>query len=199
MGTLIGQVLVGMIADQLGRKFTFVATMVLVIIGTHLPLFCSSLQCNISFLVQCFVALHKGLWQSLARLYSLLFLVISLDDIVASSLSPIPGTLGSCLLSWNAFGIISVFFCIGVWRLILGVGIGGEYPLTAIITSEASADEMNRGTQIAAVFSLQGNVVATFISLLDLHPLITIILLRVGEAVSPLGSFLFTYFPERQT
>ena len=33
-GTLMGQLLFGMIADQLGRKLMFVMTMVLVIVGT---------------------------------------------------------------------------------------------------------------------------------------------------------------------
>jgi len=43
----------------------------------------------------------------------------------------------------------------GVWRLILGVGLGGEYPLTAIITSEFFENDANRGARIAGVFSLQ--------------------------------------------
>lgn len=97
VGTLIGQLLFGMVADQLGRKLMFVTTMALVIVGT----------------------------------------------------------LGSSLLSWNVW-IISVFFCLGVWRLILGVGLGGEYPLTAIITSEFFENDANRGARIAGVFSLQG-------------------------------------------
>jgi MFS family permease len=33
-GTLIGQLLFGMVADQLGRKLMFVTTMALVIVGT---------------------------------------------------------------------------------------------------------------------------------------------------------------------
>lgn len=42
-----------------------------------------------------------------------------------------------------------------MWRLILGVGLGGEYPLTAIITSEFFENDANRGARIAGVFSLQ--------------------------------------------
>jgi len=97
VGTLIGQLLIGRVADQLGRRLVFVITMMLVIVGT----------------------------------------------------------LGSALLSWNVW-VVSVFFCIGVWRLILGIGVGGEYPLTAIITSELFENDANRGAQIASVFSLQG-------------------------------------------
>jgi PHS family inorganic phosphate transporter-like MFS transporter len=39
--------------------------------------------------------------------------------------------------------------------LVLGVGLGGEYPLTAIITSEFFENDANRGARIAGVFSLQ--------------------------------------------
>ncbi len=46
-----------------------------------------------------------------------------------------------------------VLFC--TWRFILGFGIGGDYPLSAVITSEYSAKHF-RGTLIAAVFSMQG-------------------------------------------
>ncbi|RHZ61205.1 hypothetical protein Glove_349g115 [Diversispora epigaea] len=41
------------------------------------------------------------------------------------------------------------------WRLILGIGIGGDYPLSAIITSEY-ATTARRGAMVAAVFAMQG-------------------------------------------
>jgi PHS family inorganic phosphate transporter-like MFS transporter len=96
-GTLLGQILFGMLADILGRKVTFVTTACLIIVGA----------------------------------------------------------LGSCLLSWNV-SFISVFFCVGVWRFLLGIGVGGDYPLSASITSEVAENEMNRGFQLATVFSAQG-------------------------------------------
>lgn len=40
-----------------------------------------------------------------------------------------------------------------IWRFILGIGIGGDYPLSAIITSEF-ANTKNRGAMIAAVFAM---------------------------------------------
>ena len=43
-------------------------------------------------------------------------------------------------------------FCL--WRFVLGVGIGGDYPLSAVITSEFASKHF-RGTLIAAVFSMQ--------------------------------------------
>src|ERR1041384_2837100 len=42
-----------------------------------------------------------------------------------------------------------------VWRVITGIGIGGDYPLSAIITSEF-ATKKRRGAMMAAVFAIQG-------------------------------------------
>ena len=42
-----------------------------------------------------------------------------------------------------------------VWRFIMGVGIGGDYPLSAIITSEFAPVNI-RGRLMAIVFSSQG-------------------------------------------
>lgn len=44
---------------------------------------------------------------------------------------------------------------LGFFRLVLGVGIGGDYPLSATIMSEF-ANRKTRGAFIAAVFSMQG-------------------------------------------
>ncbi|TDZ44802.1 Repressible high-affinity phosphate permease [Colletotrichum trifolii] len=41
------------------------------------------------------------------------------------------------------------------WRVIMGVGIGGDYPLSSVITSEFAPTRW-RGAMVAAVFSMQG-------------------------------------------
>ncbi|KAK6957823.1 hypothetical protein Daesc_000612 [Daldinia eschscholtzii] len=41
------------------------------------------------------------------------------------------------------------------WRVMMGVGIGGDYPLSAVITSEFAPTRW-RGAMMAAVFSMQG-------------------------------------------
>ncbi|KAG8213224.1 major facilitator superfamily domain-containing protein [Butyriboletus roseoflavus] len=51
-----------------------------------------------------------------------------------------------------AVGIIGVLI---VWRFIMGVGIGGDYPLSAIISSEFAATRI-RGRLMTAVFAFQG-------------------------------------------
>ncbi|KAH6671951.1 H+ symporter [Halenospora varia] len=41
------------------------------------------------------------------------------------------------------------------WRVVMGIGIGGDYPLSAVITSEFAPTRW-RGAMMAAVFSMQG-------------------------------------------
>ncbi|KAF0715348.1 hypothetical protein As57867_003415, partial [Aphanomyces stellatus] len=49
----------------------------------------------------------------------------------------------------------NVLIMLAVWRFLLGIGIGGDYPVSAVLTSEfASSDR--RGQYIAAVFAMQG-------------------------------------------
>ncbi|XP_018860630.1 probable inorganic phosphate transporter 1-9 isoform X2 [Juglans regia] len=48
-----------------------------------------------------------------------------------------------------------VLASLGLFRFALGLGIGGDYPLSAVIMSEL-ANKMTRGAFIAAVFSMQG-------------------------------------------
>ncbi|KAH7907279.1 major facilitator superfamily domain-containing protein [Hygrophoropsis aurantiaca] len=50
---------------------------------------------------------------------------------------------------------VSVIGVIVVWRFIMGVGIGGDYPLSAIISSEFAATR-SRGRLMTAVFAAQG-------------------------------------------
>lgn len=48
-----------------------------------------------------------------------------------------------------------VLVSLGFFRFLLGIGIGGDYPLSATIMSEF-ANKRTRGSFIAAVFSMQG-------------------------------------------
>ena len=58
-------------------------------------------------------------------------------------------------LSANLESGVSVFAILGAWRILLGIGIGGDYPLSAIITSEFATTK-RRGAMMAAVFAMQG-------------------------------------------
>lgn len=48
-----------------------------------------------------------------------------------------------------------VLIWLGVFRIILGIGVGGDYPMSASITSDRS-NLRKRGTMLAYIFSNQG-------------------------------------------
>ena len=52
-------------------------------------------------------------------------------------------------------GDFGIYSQLAFWRFILGIGIGGEYPLSASITSESSA-KADVTRNLAMVFSMQG-------------------------------------------
>ncbi|KAJ3015446.1 phosphate transporter [Thoreauomyces humboldtii] len=62
--------------------------------------------------------------------------------------------LGSTLACSTVRGM-GVLTMLGLWRFVLGIGIGGDYPMSATITSEF-AQVRYRGMMIAAVFGMQG-------------------------------------------
>ncbi|ORX73643.1 phosphate:H+ symporter [Linderina pennispora] len=63
-------------------------------------------------------------------------------------------TIGASF-SGNTMRGLSVYWVLFIWRFVLGIGIGGDYPVSAIITSEFATTK-NRGAMIAAVFAMQG-------------------------------------------
>ena len=63
------------------------------------------------------------------------------------------GAVGSALSV--SFAGLSTITVLTLWRFILGVGIGGDYPLSATIMSEYS-NVRNRGRFVASVFATQG-------------------------------------------
>ncbi|KAG2149045.1 major facilitator superfamily domain-containing protein [Suillus bovinus] len=95
VGTLIGQLLFGWLADVLGRKRMYGVELVLMIVATF--------------------------GQALT--------------------GQAPAV--------SAIGVIIV------WRVIMGVGVGGDYPMSAIISSEFAASR-SRGRLMTAVFAAQG-------------------------------------------
>ncbi|KAJ7052591.1 major facilitator superfamily domain-containing protein [Mycena amicta] len=107
VGTLVGQLLFGWLADVVGRK----------------------------------------------RMYGVELMII------------IVGTFAQALSGGNhAVSIIGVLV---VWRFLMGIGIGGDYPLSATISSEFAATRI-RGRMMTAVFASQGwgNFAAGIVSLI---------------------------------
>ncbi|EJT98359.1 phosphate transporter [Dacryopinax primogenitus] len=97
VGTLVGQLLFGWLADLIGRK----------------------------------------------RMYGVELMII------------IVATFGQALSAQGPNTAVTITGVIVVWRFIMGVGIGGDYPLSAVITSEFAATRI-RGRMMCAVFAMQG-------------------------------------------
>ncbi|EJU04751.1 MFS general substrate transporter [Dacryopinax primogenitus] len=95
IGTFVGQLLFGWLADMVGRKRMYGIELMIIIGGTFAQALCGD--------------------------------------------GPAVNVIGALI----------------VWRFITGVGIGGDYPLSAIITSEFAATRI-RGRMMAAVFAMQG-------------------------------------------
>ncbi|KIY66419.1 inorganic phosphate transporter [Cylindrobasidium torrendii FP15055 ss-10] len=76
----------------------------------------------------------------------------------------IVGTFGQCL-SANGHAI-NIFGVLVVWRFIMGVGIGGDYPTSAVVSSEFAATRL-RGRLMTATFAFQGwgNLAAALVGL----------------------------------
>ncbi|KZV85543.1 MFS transporter [Exidia glandulosa HHB12029] len=77
----------------------------------------------------------------------------------------IVGTLGQAVSGEGpAASIVGVII---MWRIIMGVGIGGDYPLSAVISSEFAATR-TRGRLMTAVFASQGfgNLAASVIAVI---------------------------------
>ncbi len=75
------------------------------------------------------------------RMYGLELILIIFATLAQSLSSASPG--------------ISVVGLIIFWRVLMGVGIGGDYPLSSIITSEFATTKW-RGAMMGAVFAMQG-------------------------------------------
>ncbi|CAO3622797.1 unnamed protein product [Cunninghamella echinulata] len=76
------------------------------------------------------------------------------------------GTI-NCATSASAIKGVSAIGFLGLWRLFLGIGIGGDYPMSATITSEWSSAG-KRGMMMALIFSMQGigNLAAAIVTLI---------------------------------
>ncbi|KAI1780297.1 MFS general substrate transporter [Hypoxylon cercidicola] len=79
-------------------------------------------------------------------------------------------TVGMTTASTGYDYSMNVYGWIGFWRTLLGIGLGAEYPLSAIIATEWSSTK-SRGKMLAAVFLMQsaGQLAAYALGLAILH------------------------------
>lgn len=66
----------------------------------------------------------------------------------------IVATFGQAVLSGSS-PTVHIVAMLAIWRTILGIGIGGDYPVSAVITSEFAAVDI-RGRMMSSVFAAQG-------------------------------------------
>ncbi|KAL4928906.1 phosphate transporter [Aspergillus undulatus] len=78
----------------------------------------------------------------------------------------IASTLGVAMSSTGEHGSMSVFAWLVWWRIVVGIGVGADYPLSAVITSEF-APTRHRARMIASVFFMQplGQIAGNLVSL----------------------------------
>ncbi|KAL3455767.1 major facilitator superfamily domain-containing protein [Aspergillus heterothallicus] len=76
-------------------------------------------------------------------------------------------TIGLALSSEGAVGSMSVIGLLIFWRFFMGLGLGGDYPLSAVICSEFAPTRI-RGRMLAAVFFCQslGALAANLVALI---------------------------------
>jgi len=74
--------------------------------------------------------------------YAIVMIILIVSTIACSLAGPSKVGWGICTM-------------IAIWRFFLGIGIGGDYPMSAVITSEF-ATVNRRGFMIASVFAMQG-------------------------------------------
>lgn len=74
------------------------------------------------------------------------------------------GTMGQAIAGYGPG--IPILATIVFWRVVLGIGVGGDYPLSAIITSDFASVKW-RGALVNSVFAMQGfgNLAAALVSL----------------------------------
>ena len=131
VGTLVGQLLFGWLADIVGRKRMCESTPFCSRAYTHLSGFhrwCRAHDYH-----------HRHVWSSSFRKCSCRRHRRRLDRLAVHRMRPSSGCSPSCLLTDPQ----------------MGVGIGGDYPLSAVISSEFASTRI-RGRMMTAVFASQG-------------------------------------------
>ncbi|EAW25205.1 phosphate transporter [Aspergillus fischeri NRRL 181] len=79
----------------------------------------------------------------------------------------ITSTLGVVMSSTGENGSMDVFAWLVWWRLVVGIGVGADYPLSAVITSEF-APAKHRARMMASVFFMQplGQIAGNIVTLI---------------------------------
>lgn len=98
------------------------------------------------------------------RLYGLeliIILIATIGILFSSNGYAVPPNALPTTSPYYGQSTLNVFTSVTTWRFFLGVGIGAEYPMSAIIATEFASTQ-SRGTTIAGVFFMQsvGRIIA---------------------------------------
>ncbi|TIA47877.1 inorganic phosphate transporter, partial [Aureobasidium pullulans] len=82
----------------------------------------------------------------------------------------VAAALGSAMASNGMNGSMSLIGWLIFWRLIMGIGVGADYPLSAVLCSEMAPTRL-RGRMLTAVFMCQplGQLLATLVPLVAIY------------------------------
>lgn len=99
----------------------------------------------------------------------LLLLILGTIGVVMSSpgYSPVNNAVSAKEVDWGTYGSINILSLLLFFRFVSGCGIGGDYPLSAVIVSEF-APTNRRARMLATVFSMQafGCATASIVSII---------------------------------
>ncbi|RHY87886.1 hypothetical protein DYB37_013763 [Aphanomyces astaci] len=74
------------------------------------------------------------------------------QGMILTLLLTVIGAVASAVLPWSS----SIYSTLAVCRFVLGIGVGGVYPLSAAAAAEGGTDPVLNNKRVAAVFSFQG-------------------------------------------
>lgn len=99
----------------------------------------------------------------------LLLLILGTLGVVMSSpgYTPVDNIISDKDVNWGTYGSMNILSWLTFFRFVSGCGVGGDYPLSAVIVSEF-APTKKRARMLATVFSMQafGYATATIVSII---------------------------------
>ena len=158
IGSMIGQVVFGLLGDFFGRKRMYGLLLVIILWAT-LVRFLDSDLAPFDYIL--------GLETCPSSVFSVdMFQWLNIHSRIGSTDWDIviQGLAASADGSHRSMSMGAWMF---IWRFLMGIGIGGDYPLSATITSEF-APQKHRSSMLATLFFMQplGQFLATIVALI---------------------------------
>ncbi|KAJ9651276.1 hypothetical protein H2198_009430 [Neophaeococcomyces mojaviensis] len=133
--------------------------------------------CVVGQLLFGWLADRRGMGRRKVYGWELLLLMAGTTGVVMSSPGyalPVGSQSDANGIEWSSYGSMNVIAWLVWWRFVTGVGIGGDYPVSATLVSEM-APTKRRARMLAAMFSMQAvgyaaaNIVALVVTIIVRH------------------------------